>query len=789
MDRRAGKLFYFSLSLISGTALGFEILLMRYFSLSYGHHFASSIISMALLGIGAAGTLLQLNQDYFLPRIRHIFPAGAALFGTSMTAAVLLVRLLPFNPGELTWSREQWVFLALDYLLFALPFFFSGFCTALAMSSGLYPPERLYRADLLGAGAGGFGALSALFFLTPQGLLKLLTLFGLAAAGLSFHALMDRRRKKNLPRPAAAAGILLAFLCILIPSASLAPLLSDYKDLSRLQLLPETHILGSAVSPAGRIDIAESAAAPLRSAPGLSPLCPYPVPVRPGIYIDGDLYGPLMEQPENLDYLGCLSSQLAFLYLEKPRVFIKNIFTSPELLDLAGQAEAASITGNFEQFMLPELIRNTDHGAAGLMRSLKLHRGLARTVISRLQLEGPGADRPFDLVAFRLSGSGGASLGHTDIGEDFDLTVESLSAMICALDRRGILLIGKWRHRPPYETLKLVATLDAALPETDISDKLLVVSAPSTLSILFRQVSWDFDELAAAEAFCSARSLILEYPSSSEPGSLAEEITEITGPEAAGFKKGYKFFLDPPTDDSPFFHRFFRWSSARELFDLRKAGGASLMQWGYLTKIATLLMAAAAGTVLILLPPLFSRRIILTGKGSLQLLIYFGALGLGFLFVELMLIHRLTLILGHPFLSASLVMVIFLFWAGMGSGFARRFRLQQILLIIPGILIIYLLFLGPLMRAALALPEALAVPVTLLLCLPPAFFMGMPLPRGIEELQRSAAGKIPWAWAINGLASVVSPLLAAVLAIHSGFSYVLAGAILLYICALFFIPG
>jgi hypothetical protein len=788
VNLRTHRLFYFSLALVTGTALGFEILLMRYFTLSYGHHFASSIISMALLGIGLAGTVLQLNRERLLPRVRQLFPASAALFGVSMTGTILLVRLLPFNPGELTWSGEQWVFLALDYLLLALPFVFSGFCTALAMASGLFPPERLYRADLLGAGAGGLGVLSALFLMTPQGLLKLLTFLGLSAAGLSFHALQDGKNGKTLPLPVSGALLLLVSLSVMIPSSTLAPLLSDYKDLARLQLLPETRILGSAASPLGRIDIAESATAPLRSAPGLSPICPHPVPIRPGIYVDGELYGPLPGQTKDRTYLDCLTSKLAFRYLIKPRVFIKNIFASPELLDLARQAEAASVTGSYEHFMLPELIRNTDPGAAGLIRSLKLRRGLARTVLSRLKQECPQADHLFDLVSFRLFGSGGASLGHTDIGEEYDLTVESLSAMICALDQRGILMIDKWRHRPPYETLKLVATLNAALPETDISDKLIVVSAPSTLSILFRQVSWDFDEITAAEAFCSARSLSLEYPSSPEPGSLTEGITEITGSEAADFKKGYKFFLDPPTDGSPFFHRFFRWASVQELFDLRKAGGASLTQWGYLTRIATLVMAGAAGTVLILLPSLFSRRTILPGRRSLRLLIYFSALGLGFLFVELMLIHQLTLILGHPLLSAGLVMVTFLFWAGLGSGFARHFRLQRILLIIPGILIIYLLFLTPLMRTFLSLPAAWAAPAAVLLCLPPGFFMGMPLPRGIENLQKSAAGNIPWAWAINGVASVVSPLLAAVLAIHMGFSFILAVAILLYISAFFSFP-
>ncbi len=789
MSRPSPFHLYLSLAMVSAAALGFELLLMRYFALSYGSHFASSIISMALLGIGTAGSVLQILRNTLLPRFHRLFPSAAALLGLSMVSVIIMVRQVPFNPGELTWAQSQWLFLVLNYLLFALPFFFSGFCTAIALASGEFPPGKLYRADLLGACAGGLGVLAALSLLPPEEVLRLLAMLSLAAAAVAGFYFRTSRRSKQLTAGTLLAAVFLLFL----PSQLLRPLLSDYKDLARLGHLPGTRIMTGTDSPLGRIDIAESPESPVRSAPGLSPLCPHPVPVRAGIYLDADLYGALYSPEKDTSYLDCLSAKLAFLYLKEPRVFIKNIFASAELMELALVEKASSVSGSYEHFSLPELAQQIrpgtgqeEHGWDAVL----LEQGLARTVLSRPKR---GATAEYDLITFWLSGSGAASLGHSAIDEQFDLTVESLGLMLSRLSRTGILMISKWRHRPPYETLKFIAALDAAVPEEQIGRNLLVISAPSTYTLLYRKSPWSRKDITTALDFCSSRGFMLEYPAGpdnpAEAQSLAAQVDQITGPEAADFRKRYKFYLEAPTDNRPFFGRFFRWSSAPELLKLRRAGGSALLQWGYLTKAATLVLAVLAGAVLILLPLLLRHREAAFRGMRSRVILYFSALGLAFLFVELMLIHLFTLFLGHPFLSAGVVMVAFLLWAGIGSGLSRHFSPHKALFCIGIVLGSYLLGLPPLLRALAFLSAPSRLALTLVLCFPPAFFMGMPFPQGIERLQSVLPAAVPWAWAINGVASVASPLLAAVLAIHMGFGFVLAGAILLYIGAFLSAPG
>jgi len=116
----------FAVSIVSAAALGYEILLMRLFSIVQWHNFAAMIISLALLGIGASGTALALGRTWLEPRFAAALPAAAALFGTTAMAGFALAQRIPFNPLELAWDARQPLYLALVYLLLAVPFVFAG---------------------------------------------------------------------------------------------------------------------------------------------------------------------------------------------------------------------------------------------------------------------------------------------------------------------------------------------------------------------------------------------------------------------------------------------------------------------------------------------------------------------------------------------------------------------------------------------------------------------------------------------------------------------------------------
>ena len=138
------------IALISCAALGLEILLMRLFSIVQWHHFAYLAVSLAMLGYGAAGTVLAIAGDRFRRHFHAIFAASALLCGLSMPLAFLTVQAVPFNALEILWDERQWLWLAVQYLVLFIPFFFAAFCLCLSFSCFGAESHRIYGADLWG---------------------------------------------------------------------------------------------------------------------------------------------------------------------------------------------------------------------------------------------------------------------------------------------------------------------------------------------------------------------------------------------------------------------------------------------------------------------------------------------------------------------------------------------------------------------------------------------------------------------------------------------------------------
>ena len=239
------------------------------------------------------------------------------------------------------------------------------------------------------------------------------------------------------------------------------------------------------------------------------------------------------------------------------------------------------------------------------------------------------------------------------------------------------------------------------------------------------------------------------------------------------------------TDDRPYFANYFKWRTLPEIVRLRGRGGMMLLESGYLVMVITLLQAVIASIVLILLPVL--ARSLSTGDaektwGRFRTALYFSVIGLGFLFLEIAFMQKYILYLGHPLYAAAAVLAIFLVFAGLGSRYVRQKRMHVVwpvaIIIILGVLELPaagLLFktLGP-----AALPIRILAAVFMLG--PLAFCMGMPFPLALTEIGAEGPVLIPWAWAINGCASVIAAVLAALLAVHLGFSAVIYISLVLY---------
>jgi hypothetical protein len=163
-----------------------------------------------------------------------------------------------------------------------------------------------------------------------------------------------------------------------------------------------------------------------------------------------------------------------------------------------------------------------------------------------------------------------------------------------------------------------------------------------------------------------------------------------------------------------------------------------------------------------------------------RVLIYFGLLGLGFLFVEIPLMQRFILFLGQPIYAFTVVLAALLLFSGLGSLAAQWISPRRTLPLLVVAVLLYPVALPHLIRALLGAPLALRLLIAALSLGPLGFLMGIPFPGGLAWLQERAAGLIPWAWAINGCTSVLASILAAILALSVGFSWVLVAAALAY---------
>ena len=204
----------------------------------------------------------------------------------------------------------------------------------------------------------------------------------------------------------------------------------------------------------------------------------------------------------------------------------------------------------------------------------------------------------------------------------------------------------------------------------------------------------------------------------------------LLGSEREQYFDDYKFNLRPATDNRPYFFHFLKWRTLPEILSLRGQGGLPLVESGYL-----------------------------------------------------------ILFLGHPLYAVAVVLAAFLVFAGLGSAMSARWPTIRPVGGIVFIALIYLFALPPLLQALIYLHEVAKVLISCALIAPLAFLMGLPFPQDLDRVARNSVSLIPWAWGINGCASVLAAIFATVLAIHAGFVVVVLVALALYILASMSLPA
>jgi len=785
--------------LVSAGAIGYELLLMRALSIVQWHHFAYMIISLALLGYGASGTFIALFKPQLEARFAAAFSISALLFSITMVLCFALGQRVPFNALEIVWDSRQFAYLSLLYLVFFVPFFFAACCIGLAFTCRRLDISRIYFFDLLGAGLGAVLVIGLLFVLIPQNALLMLITLPLVASLLM--GIPSKARK-----PLMLAQVMwLALLISGIPQNQLGLRISDYKGLSQALQVIDSRVLSVSSSPLGLITVVDSPTVPARHAPGLSFATRHIPPPQLAVFTDADGMSAITSFAgdfESLGYLGDVTAALPYALLEQPDVLVLGAGGGGDVL-LALYHGANSVDAVELNPQMTELVGDTYAEFAGFVYDdprVAVHTREARGFVAQ-------SNAQYDLIQIGLLDSFGASgAGVQSLNESYIYTVEAINDYLRITAPGGVLAITRWLKLPPRDSLKLVATAIDALRLIGVSDpgkQIALIRSWNTSTMVVKNGALSVEDVASIREFARSRSFDTAWFPGIQAGDanrfnrldtpyLFEGTTALLGERAVDYIERYKFYIAPATDNRPYYFHFFKWATLPEVFALRKSGGAGLIEWGYLVLIATLLQAIMAGLVLILLPLSRVSRNWPARTGS-RMGTYFLLLGFAFLFIEMAFIQKFILFLSHPLYSVAVVLSGFLVFAGLGSAWSQRLACKceaggrsPVALAAGGIALlalVYLFLLPFVFQRFIGNSDPVKIVMSVALIAPLAFAMGMPFPLGLKRVAEIAPDFIPWAWGINGYASVISAVLATLLAIEFGFSFVILLALVIYAIA------
>ncbi len=755
---RPGAGIYLGVSIAAGTGLAYEVLLLRVFSFSQWHHFASLAVSLALLGFGTAGTCLTLLGSRAVRWGDRLFIAGLVSGALGMVAAFLLPQVLSVRPLFAVWNaNELFKLLVIDFVSF-LPFF--GLALCLGQVFMRYPGHtpRLYAADLLGAGLGSIGATLLLSNLFLEEALMVLPVLALATAG--FIAVARSRMRVTGTLAFAAATALAIWIALGLPQLPL----SDFKRLAYLLDLPDARIVEEHPGLREKVTVVRSDS--IRMAPGLSLQWMQDIPSQDALVLGSDYVLP-MPRGQDLSvttaYLQASLASLPFVLRSQGRVAI--LGTGPELpLFLAREHPTDWVEPN-------PRIRRSFSGRYPLQH-VSFHSDPPRRFLTVGQ-------ESFSIVFFAAAASESDATG-----EDYLLTVEGLQAALNRLEPGGLLAIPTPLNNPPRYLPRHLAMAADALRMNGVSD-------PSQNAAFLRSMASGLLLLSNNPLNAGDCQVVRDFASrwsfdiAALPGldvSQANRFHRLSTPVffhiARAFLAG-DHALPPEaswysnrlaTDRRPYFWQSMQWSNVPALLNQFGRQGLVWLDWSLLATIAKVVVAGLLAAVLILLPQGRLPR----GSGAISRLnvwIYFTGLGLGFLLLEMAAFQRAILYVGHPVPAASLIFAVFLIGSGLGSLTApddsTLCTVRRIFLPIGLFGFIAFVSLHAAAPVILSLPDWGRLATVGLLVFPLAVSLGRAMPWGLRQLDTSRP-LIPWAWGINGFASVLAGPLAVLLSVHFG---------------------
>ena len=740
---------YLGVALTTLATLVLELSLTRIFSVVFYYHFAFLAISIALFGLGAGGVF-----SYVVAGWRGNFYLKLGLLAAVNSLVVLGSLIFVISRS----SESGTMTLALIYFASALPFFLSGTIVSAAVAKTVSRVDRVYFFDLMGAAAGclvlvpflnTFGGpntvlASAIFFAASAAIWFSLagTLNGRVAAvalALAFVALVVFNGKYRLIDIRYAKGMQ-------VPEEEFV----KWNSFSRIGVHPDRYggkeivIDGDASTAIAHYDFdrlsGEDRFRLLHQGPGLTYF------IRPGAKVL------IIGAGGGWDVSRALASGSRD---------ITAVEINPVIATTVMRQRFAEYSRNL--YFRPEVHVSVEDGRSFVRRSSEKYQILQATLVDTWASTAAGA--------FALSEN---NLYTTDAFRDY----------LSHLTPDGMLVFTRWGFEPPRESLRLLSlavdalhSLGEAQPWShvlvfrDDTEKLNGWGAQDTVMIFRQPISGG--DLAQARLAIAGTRLHLIYspadPSANEFGKLLRS----SDPEA--FRAAYPFDISPVDDDRPF---FFYSVQPRDLWNFLRGPGVAAdykINRALPLLFGSLAISLVATAVILLLPPLLLGARLPAEKGLRSSLLYFVCIGAGYILVQVALIQKFVLFLGHPTYALTVIIFSMLVSSGLGSFFSRRLlpaagrgRLAWVLTGVAAAVGVVAFAAAPIGEFGMGWPLLLKMATTACLIAPVGFLMGMPFPTGMSRLEARYPRALQWAWSLNAAASVLGSAGAIFLAIYLG---------------------
>lgn len=799
------------IALVSAAVLLLQLVQTRLFSVMLWYHLTYLVVTFTMLGFAGGGALLACKPKWLGGDTSRRLALMSTLFAVAIVAAYAVVTRTAAAASANLHTSEGIMSAALDYAVLLVPALLAGLIVALVLSDGRGQVGRLYGVNMAGSALGCMIYIPVLRSLGGEGAVLVCAALALAGA-----ALFARGIGRDLPdggTSAAKPGPLLwlcglgAVVALVLahhgPKTFFEVPMAPFKTMSaKLRSDPDLQVELTTWDPVCRLDVIGSRSDPLATK---------------WIYQDGDAITVLpigsaqkhaiISDKEGLGYLKFLDPINRSVALKAPKVLAIGIGGGIDILQAAAAGRplppgeridftgveinhttAALMTETFaeltdDRYNLPGIEVNVDEGRSWLRRTDEL--------FDIIQMTGT------DTYAALASGS-------YVMAESYLYTAEAYDDFLAHLTDDGVISVVRFRFEPPREVLRLAAIAVDALRRAGVENPgehiiLTAIEGPkfdddgielqlgyAHLLVAKQPLSADdvghFTTYVGVPAF---RARLLHAPGVACSGPAADYFAAVAAGTDEAFRASYPYNLDPVDDDNPFFFRFYRWRDLwKEWFGVDEAVPNLAENYAHLVGAkpiglmilgTVLLETSVLVALLVLLPLLVFKRDGLKVAGGLRWILFFAGLGAGYMLVEIVAMQRFVLYLGHPGYAMTVVLMTFLLFSGLGAHVAGKSddpgrTLRKALVAVLVLLAILGVGLPHFFDATLRFDWGLRALLTAVVLGPAAFFMGMPFPSGLTILSRRSLPLVPWAFGVNGGASVLASVGAILIALGAGFS-------------------